>query len=74
MDDTEVYGCPESVSGHDNGDRNGNCTWCGKRVNSAIRRPEKFEVSDLTEAYETHYNPDDWEATEAYRSRKWRQR
>lgn len=56
-----VYGmseCPKSVSGHDGGDRVGKCSWCGKKVNPAVARPDSFDVSDLTEAYERHYDPD----------------
>lgn len=31
--------CPGSVSGHDDGDRDGKCTWCRRRVSSPVPEP-----------------------------------
>lgn len=52
--------CPGSVSGHDGGDVQGLCTWCGRRVNSPVPRPDLGEAyrTELGLAYEYHHNPD----------------
>jgi len=51
--------CPESVTGHDTGGReDGRCTWCRARIDGPAPRPDAFPVSDLTDAYGYHYDPD----------------
>jgi hypothetical protein len=50
--------CPESISGHDNGDRAGKCNFCGKKVNTTLPRPTGLPISDLSEAYAQHWDPD----------------
>lgn len=54
-----VVDCPESVSGHDGGDRDGKCTWCGRKVNRKVPAPDRFtEPTELGEAYRRFYDPD----------------
>lgn len=53
--------CAESVSGHHSPlDARGHCDWCGRKVGAAVSPPppSRYEVSELEEAYQEHYNPD----------------
>ncbi len=52
--------CPLSISGHDEGGRDGRCTWCGQRINVPVPRPELGEGyrTELDLAYRRHYDPD----------------
>jgi hypothetical protein len=51
-------GCPESVSGCSAGG-NGNCRWCGRRVDGGARRPSRItEPTELGQEYRRHYDPD----------------
>lgn len=49
--------CPEAIGGHQT-DGSGKCLWCGRKVGPVTPRPTSFEVSDLTDAYRTYYDPD----------------
>lgn len=45
---------------HGPADGAGMCPWCGLKVASAMPAPDRstFPTSDLTEAYNQHYDPD----------------
>ena len=60
MDDLPIWRCPESTGKHGPADGAGRCPWCRRKYTEAARydpsRPE--ERSELSEAYETFYDPD----------------
>lgn len=51
--------CPEAFA-HGPADAQGRCPWCGQRCEPPVSRPrgQRFEPSDLTEAYGEFYDPD----------------
>lgn len=49
--------CPEALS-HGPADGRGRCPWCGRRYTSPAPRPDVSDPSDLTDAYELHFDPD----------------
>ena len=51
--------CPGSVMGSHDIDRHGFCYWCLRRVAAPVPAPTSYPVSELTEAYEYFYNPDE---------------
>ena len=51
--------CPGSVGGHDEGsNRDGKCTWCGRKFRESAPRSNRFAVSEATKWYEYFYSPD----------------
>lgn len=50
--------CPQSVLGAHQPEANGRCRWCGARCEQPTPRPPVMPVSDLTEAYRYHFDPD----------------
>jgi len=53
--------CPESVSGHDSGDRYGRCSWCGLKIGSVVPAPRgrgSVGRTKLEDAYSYFYDPD----------------
>jgi hypothetical protein len=52
------FRCRESVSGIHVPDHAGLCRWCRQRVDRPAPRPQRFDRSELTEAYGYHYDPD----------------
>lgn len=58
MSSAETYGCSGSVSSAHMADAKGKCSWCGRRVAAATPKPDRYDVSELTEAYGYHYDPD----------------
>jgi hypothetical protein len=55
-----AWDCPESIGGHDDGDRDGLCTWCRKRVNAPVPMPDLGSGyrTELGQAYRQFYDPD----------------
>lgn len=54
--------CKESISkNHSDQDANGKCNWCGIKIAARSMRPPPpiGYVSNLDEAYDYFYNPDD---------------
>jgi hypothetical protein len=60
------FRCPESTGPHGPADAYGRCPWCGTKYTSTAPRPEAFDETDLTDAYEEFYDPD-------HGSRTWQQ-
>jgi hypothetical protein len=56
-DDWDVS-CPDGALQHGPPDGTGRCPWCGNKVDSALRAPRRYPRSELSEAYERHYDPD----------------
>jgi hypothetical protein len=56
-DDWDVS-CPDGAFMHGPADGKGRCPWCGNKVTSALPAPRSYPRSDLSEAYEEHYDPD----------------
>ena len=52
--------CPEAIMHSVETDRRGRCLYCGQQVAPAAAAPgsQRFEPSELTEAYGEHYDPD----------------
>lgn len=51
--------CPETYDGrHGLSDVHGCCPYCCRQVDPPARMPEHVPVSELTDAYEQHYDPD----------------
>lgn len=51
--------CPEAAYGeHGPADARGRCPWCGRKYVSAMPAPDSYPVSELTDAYDMHYDPD----------------
>jgi len=51
--------CSGSVSRFHMPDAKGNCRWCGRRgVERPVPKPDRYDVSDLADAYGYHYDPD----------------
>ena len=56
-DASDRYRCPEAFThGPPTGD--GRCPWCDRVVAARAPRPASFPVTELTEAYGEHYDPD----------------
>jgi hypothetical protein len=54
-----AYRCPEAAYGrHSTADPQGRCYWCHARIEPPARRPDRFETSDLSDAYRRAYDPD----------------
>ena len=43
---------------HGPADGEGRCPWCRNVVTSALPAPRRYPRSELSEAYEEHYDPD----------------
>lgn len=52
-----LWKCPEAIM-HGPADGSGKCPWCGRKYTVAVRVPIDFPMSDLTQAYGKHYDPD----------------
>jgi hypothetical protein len=50
--------CRRSASSVHVPDRAGLCRWCRQRVDRPVRKPERFPLTDLSEAYGYFYDPD----------------
>lgn len=50
--------CRQSAGSNHVPDRAGLCRWCRQRVARPAPRPQRFDRSELTEAYGYHYDPD----------------
>lgn len=51
--------CPGSLTLTHDTDRNGRCYWCNRLVDAPVPAPTSYPVSELTEAYEYFYLPDE---------------
>jgi hypothetical protein len=51
------FRCPESTGRHGPADAYGRCPWCSIKYTSTAPRPEGFDETELTEAYEEFYDP-----------------
>lgn len=50
--------CPDGAIRHGPLDVYGRCPWCGNKVDRAWPAPRRYPRSELSEAYERHYDPD----------------
>ncbi len=50
--------CPDGALRHGPLDGQGRCPWCGNKVDNAMPAPRRYPRSELSEAYEEHYDPD----------------
>lgn len=50
--------CPDGALRHGPADGAGRCPWCGNQVDSALPAPRRYPRSELSQAYEEHYDPD----------------
>ena len=58
---TQQLNCPEALYGNHLVERNGNCRWCGRRVDAPYNPParEKYQGhTQLGDSYRYHYDPD----------------
>lgn len=54
------FHCPDSVTGHGSANLNGNCPYCGYKLEPKMRRlaPQIGATAELDDAYGYHWDPD----------------
>lgn len=50
--------CPDGALRHGPADGAGRCPWCGTKYQDALPAPSRYPRSELSEAYEEHFDSD----------------
>jgi hypothetical protein len=50
--------CPDGALRHGPPDSAGRCPWCRTQIEAPLPAPRSYAVSELTDAYGQHYDPD----------------
>lgn len=50
--------CSDGALRHGPADGRGRCPWCGTKYTDVMPAPRAYPRSELSEAYEEHYDPD----------------
>lgn len=62
--------CQDAIQ-HGPADGTGKCPWCGMKIATTMGRPPRVPVTELTEAYGEHYDPDYGALTRAEINARW---